>query len=72
MLLLRIRARNLLKKILPMIILDAVDSEVVIQTPGGEEIVSTNPQEPVESLSRVEGNEVYVIRKAANGRVGVD
>jgi molybdopterin-binding protein len=49
-----------------------VNSDVVIQTRGGAEIVSTNPQEPVESLSRVEENEVYTIRKAANARVGVD
>lgn len=68
----KISARNVLKGTIRKIIVGAVNSEVIIVTAGGEEIVSIITRESVESLGLVEGKEVYAVVKASNVMVAVD
>ena len=68
----KISARNILKGTIKKIIPGAVNSEVVIVTAGGEEIVSIITRESVESLELKEGKEVYAVVKASNVMVAVD
>jgi molybdopterin-binding protein len=68
----KLSARNMLKGTIKKIIPGAVNSEVVIVTAGGEEIVSVITKESVESLGLVEGKEVYAVIKASNVMVAVD
>ena len=68
----RISARNILKGTIKKIIPGAVNSEVIIVTAGGEEVVSIITKESVESLGLKEGKEVYAVVKASNVMVAVD
>ena len=68
----RLSARNILKGTIKKIIPGAVNSEVIIVTAGGEEIVSIITKESVESLGLKEGKEVYAVVKASNVMVAVD
>lgn len=68
----KISARNVLKGTIRKIIVGAVNSEVIIVTAGGEEIVSIITRESVESLGLEEGKEVYAVVKASNVMVAVD
>jgi molybdopterin-binding protein len=68
----KLSARNMLKGTVKKIIPGAVNSEVVIQTAGGEEIVSVITKESVESLGLKEGKTVYAVIKASNVMVAVD
>jgi molybdopterin-binding protein len=68
----RISARNILKGTVKKIITGAVNSEVVIETAGGETIVSIITKESVESLGLKEGMQAYAIIKASNVMLGVD
>jgi molybdopterin-binding protein len=68
----RISARNILKGTVKKIIPGAVNSEVIILTAGGEEIVSVITKESVEGLELREGKEVYAVIKASNVMVAVD
>jgi molybdopterin-binding protein len=68
----KLSARNVLKGTVKRIIPGAVNSEVVIVTAGGEEIVSVITKESVESLGLEEGKEVYAVIKASNVMVAVD
>lgn len=68
----KLSARNVLKGTIQKIIPGAVNSEVVIVTAGGEEIVSIITRESVESLGLEVGKEVYAVIKASNVMVAVD
>jgi len=68
----RISARNILKGTIKQIIPGAVNSEVIITTACGEEIVSVITKESVASLELVEGKQVYAVIKASNVMVAVD
>jgi molybdopterin-binding protein len=68
----KISARNILKGKVRQIIPGAVNSEVIIETSGGEIIVSVITKESVESLGLKEGKEVYAVIKASNVMVAVD
>ncbi len=68
----KISARNMLKGKVKQIITGAVNSEVIIETAGGETIVSIITKESVESLGLKEGKEVYAVIKASNVMVAVD
>jgi molybdopterin-binding protein len=68
----KISARNVLKGTIKKIIVGAVNSEVIIVTAGGEEIVSIITRESVESLGLEEGKQVYALVKASNVMVAVD
>jgi molybdopterin-binding protein len=68
----KISARNVLKGKIVKIIDGAVNSEVVIKTANGEEIVSVITKESVTSLELSVGKSVYAVIKASNVIVAVD
>jgi molybdopterin-binding protein len=69
---LKLSARNVLKGKVKSIKQGAVNSEVVMQLPGGLEIVAVVTKTSTENLGLKEGKDVYAIIKATNVIVGVD
>jgi molybdopterin-binding protein len=65
-------ARNQLKGTVKSITPGAVNTEVVIELPGGIEVVSIITKNSAESLGLAVGKAVYAIVKASNVMVGVD
>ena len=68
----KLSARNILKGIVTRITQGAVNSEIVIELPGGMEIVSVITKNSVKSLGLKKGKEVYAVIKASNVMIGVD
>lgn len=68
----KLSARNVLKGKVKSIKQGAVNSEVVMQLPGGLEIVAVVTKTSTENLGLKEGKDVYAIIKATNVIVGVD
>jgi molybdopterin-binding protein len=68
----KLSARNVLKGKVKKIIPGAVNSEIIIEIPGGAEIVSIITKESVEALALKEGKEAYAVIKASNVMVAVD
>jgi molybdopterin-binding protein len=68
----KLSARNMLKGTVKQIHTGAVNSEVVIQTAGGETLVAIITKESVDSLGLKEGRQVYAVIKASNVMVAVD
>jgi molybdopterin-binding protein len=68
----KLSARNILKGTVKKIITGAINSEVIIELPGGETIVSVITKESVASLELKEGKAVYAVIKASNVMVAVD
>lgn len=68
----KLSARNMLKGKVKQIVAGAVNSEVIIELPGGEQIVSVITKESVESLGLEAGKEVYAVIKASNVMVAVE
>ena len=65
-------ARNTLKGTVKQITPGAVNTEVVIELPGGIEIVSIITNTSAESLGLAVGKEAYAVVKASSVMVGVD
>jgi molybdopterin-binding protein len=68
----KISARNMLKGKVKKITPGAVNTEVVIELPGGVQIVSVITKTSAESLGLAVGKEAYAIIKASNVMIGVD
>ena len=68
----KLSARNVLKGKIKKIIQGAVNSEVIIELPGGIEVVSVITKESVDNLELNVGKEVYAVIKASNVMVAVD
>lgn len=68
----KISARNMLKGTVKRINPGAVNSEVIIETAGGETIVSIITKASVDSLELAVGQPVYAVIKASNVMVAVD
>jgi len=68
----KISARNMLKGKVKQIRDGAVNSEVIIETAGGETIVSIITRDSVKSLGLKKGRDVYAVIKASNVMVAVD
>ena len=68
----KISARNILKGKVVKIVHGAVNSEVIIELPGGTQLVSIITNSSVDTLGLKEGKEAYAIIKASNVMVGVD
>jgi molybdopterin-binding protein len=68
----KISARNVLKGKITKIVQGAVNSEVIIELPGGAELVSVITKSSVETLELKEGKEVYAVIKASNVMVAID
>ncbi|MDD5095306.1 MAG: molybdopterin-binding protein [Dehalococcoidia bacterium] len=68
----KISARNMIKGKIKQIHAGAVNTEVVIELPGGEEIVSIITKQSAEALGLAKGKEVYAVIKASSVMVAVD
>ena len=68
----RISARNILKGKVKKVVPGAVNSEVVIELPGGAEIVSIITKSSARSLGLKKGKAVYAVVKASNVMIAVD
>ncbi len=65
-------ARNTLKGTIKQLTPGAVNTEVVIELPGGVEIVSIITKTSAERLGLAVGKEAFAVIKASNVIVGVD
>ncbi|HME52350.1 MAG TPA: TOBE domain-containing protein [Candidatus Lokiarchaeia archaeon] len=68
----KLSARNILKGTVKSITQGAVNSEVVIELQGGEEIVAVITKASVENLGLEEGKIAYAVIKASSVIVAVD
>jgi molybdopterin-binding protein len=68
----KISARNVFKGKVVKIVAGSVNSEIVVELPGGTQIVSIITKESVESLGLKVGKEAYVVIKASNVMIAVD
>ena len=68
----KISARNVLKGKVKKVTTGAVNDEIVVELPGGAEIVSIITKTSAEGLGLKPGKDVYAIIKASNVMLGVD
>jgi len=68
----KISARNVLKGKVVQIKRGAVNAEVIIELPGGAQIVSIITLNSVDSLGLKEGGEAFAVIKASNVMIAVD
>jgi molybdopterin-binding protein len=68
----KLSARNMLKGRVKKINHGAVNSEVIIELPGGIELVSIITKSSAENLGLANGKDVYAVIKASNVMIGVD
>ena len=68
----KISARNQLKGKVKKIEAGAVNTEVIIELPGGFEITSIITKHSAESMNLAVGKEVYAVIKASEVMVAVD
>ena len=68
----RISARNVLKGKIKSLTHGAVNSEVVVELPGGQEIVSVITKASAERLGLSQGKEVYAVIKASSVMLAAD
>jgi len=68
----KISARNILKGKVKQVSPGAVNTEVIIELPGGFEIVSIITRESADKLGLAVGKEAYAIIKASSVIVGIE
>ena len=68
----KISARNVLKGKVVKVTPGAVNSEVIIELPGGTRITAIITRESVETLGLKEGKEAYAVIKASNVMIAID
>jgi molybdopterin-binding protein len=68
----KLSARNTLKGKVKEVKPGAVNSVVILELPGGLEIVSMITKESAEKLELQPGKEAYAVIKASNVMIGVD
>jgi len=68
----KLSARNTLKGTVKDIKTGTVNTEVVVQLAGGEELVSMITKDSAEKLGFKPGKEVYAVIKASNVMIGTD
>ena len=68
----RISARNVLKGTVKQVISGAVNTEVVLELPGGAVVTSIITKESAENLGLAAGKKAHAIIKASNVMIGVD
>jgi molybdopterin-binding protein len=68
----KLSARNMLNGKVKAVNHGAVNSEITVELPGGDEIVSVITKTSAESLGLAEGKDVYVVIKATNVIIGVE
>ena len=67
-----ISARNVLKGKVKRVTPGAVNSEIIVELPGGTEVVSIITKSSAERLRLAPGKDVYAIVKASNVMIGID
>jgi molybdopterin-binding protein len=68
----KISARNILNGKVKKIVKGPVSTEVTVELPGGDTIVSVITKTSAENLNLTDGKEVYVVIKASNVMVATD
>ena len=68
----KISARNVLKGRITSVVNGPVSSEVSVELPGGNIIVSVITKTSAETLDLKKGKEVYVVIKATNVMIATD
>ena len=68
----KLSARNVLKGKVAKVTTGAVNSEVVIELPGGQQVVSIITKASAESLGLAKGKEAYAVIKASSVMIAVD
>jgi molybdopterin-binding protein len=68
----KISARNVLKGKVKQIKVGTVNSEVIVKTENGTEIVSIITKESAEKLKLAKGKEVYAVIKASSVMIMID
>ncbi len=68
----KLSARNVIKGKVKKVTHGAVNSEVVVELPGGVEVVSIITKTSAENLGLAAGKEVYTIIKASSVMLAVD
>ncbi len=68
----KLSARNVLKAKVVKVTPGAVNSEIVMELPGGAQVVAIITKESANNLGLAEGKEAYAIIKASNVMVGID
>ena len=68
----KLSARNVLKGKIIKVTPGAVNSEIVMELPGGAEVVSIITMESMKNLGLVPGKEAYAVIKASNVMIAVD
>jgi len=68
----KISARNVLKGKVKNVKHGAVNSEVVVELPGGIEVVSVITKTSAENLGLAKGKDVYAVIKATNVMIATD
>jgi molybdopterin-binding protein len=68
----KLSARNILKGKVVKVTAGAVNSEVVIELPGGQQVVAMITKTSAESLGLAKGKEAYAVIKASSVMVAVD
>jgi molybdopterin-binding protein len=65
-------ARNMLKGKVKKVTAGAVNSEVVVELPGGAEVVAIITKASAENLGLAAGKDVYALIKASNVMIAID
>lgn len=68
----KLSARNVLKGTVKKVTPGAVNSEVLLELPGGTEVVAIITNASAESLGLQAGKEAYAVIKASNVMVAVE
>ena len=68
----KLSARNVLKGTVKTIVDGAVNSEVVVELPGGQEIVAVITKSSAHNLGLANGKTVYSVIKASSVMLAVD
>jgi molybdopterin-binding protein len=68
----RLSARNVLKGKVKSVTHGAVNSEVIVELPGGAEVVSIITKRSAEVLGLAAGGEAYAVIKATSVMIAVD
>ncbi len=68
----KLSARNMLKGTVKSVTHGAVNSEVVLELPGGIQLVSIITKQSAENLKLAAGSEAYAVVKASNVMIAID
>lgn len=68
----KLSARNVIKGKVKSVTHGAVNSEVVLELPGGAELVSIITKQSAQSMGLAVGSEAYAVIKASNVMIAVD